>query len=485
MSLIDRFLALEEKHNLFELEAAGVCYWPWLRVQLFNDIVEQLEETSKAHAEFKDVGPRDKLKAVFSLLWNSIYRNPLWFLKQKDILVLNHTRRVFNGKYYECKYTERVLEKIPWSYCVLENPHQGRHFKPVRTKNLRCKDYIDLMQEIHLVVYCLTGSKALKGDTEERLNEVLELYEQAFGVVLEKAAWKKKAQKLIRKSLVHRKYFRKILRRVKPQLILEVVGYTFNRGVMNVLAAESGIPTVELQHGIIGEGHIAYNFAVPRQYAFFPDYIFLFGTFWKDTARFPLPEQRLIVTGAPYFEDEISKKMSEPVSQKEPRKTILFISQGTIGLPLSRFAVALSEKLDTAGFRLLYKLHPGEYSDWKKNYPELAAADIEVIDNSEQELYALLKTADAAVGVYSTAVFEALTFGCKLFIVKLFGHERMQQLYQKGLATLVGKPDELAVALQHQVVTDEQPMWKQFWTEKSLDNIVYEMNQIIGSSAAQ
>ena len=41
----------------------------------------------------------------------------------------------------------------------------------------------------------------------------------------------------------------------------------------------------------------------------------------------------------------------------------------TIGRELSKLAVELSGKIQGTDYKIIYKLHPGEYQDWKNRYP--------------------------------------------------------------------------------------------------------------------
>lgn len=59
-------------------------------------------------------------------------------------------------------------------------------------------------------------------------------------------------------------------------------------------------------------------------------------------------------------------------TNKKPKKnTILFISQKPIGRDLSKFAVALLDKLkgEKEEYRIIYKLHPAECPSWEEDLP--------------------------------------------------------------------------------------------------------------------
>jgi len=471
MSIIDKFLEFEHKNKLFEQKVDGVRFWHYLRFTLYNEIVDQKEKTGRAHVEFKHLSIAIKAVRFFNMIYGAIFRNPFWLLRKKDILVMNHARRGKVGNYYEALYTDRLLQSIPYSYTFLENPYQGHHLKPVKTKHLRYKDYIDVAQELVKNVYYKPFRRHLISEDEAlSFSVVLKNLEADFQVKLPVVVWQTKIQNIIWNYRVHKRYFKKIIKRVKPKIILEVVSYSVNRGVMNELAFELGIPTVELQHGTMGEGHLAYNFLEKFDLPSFPKYVFLFGEFWKETTRFPISNENIFVTGSPYFEERLAKYVAKKVDVNK-KKTILFVSQGTIGFELSRTAVDLANKVDLSVYKIVYKLHPGEYDGWEISYPDLASANLEVIDSNYPEMYDLFKTADYLIGVYSTAIFEALPFCNQVFIVKLFGYQRMSQLYDNGFADLIADASEIIDLLNRKYDATSNDNFEYFWEKNSLENM--------------
>lgn len=52
--------------------------------------------TESNHLSLNKTSIIKKIYLKITQVNNYIFKNPMWFLKQKDILVLNHSRRVFN-----------------------------------------------------------------------------------------------------------------------------------------------------------------------------------------------------------------------------------------------------------------------------------------------------------------------------------------------------------------------------------------------------
>lgn len=178
------------------------------------------------------------------------------------------------------------------------------------------------------------------------------------------------------------------------------------------------IPTIELQHGVMS-GSIAYNYPKKSDVKQFPDYIFVFSDYWKKCAEFPIDDKNIKVVGYPYLEEK-EKQYNKIFTEKRGRnkKVVLFLSQWTIGNELSKMAVEFSEICDEE-YEIIFKLHPGEYENWKRNYPWLEKEDkIKVIDSLKHNIYEYFAMSDYQVGVSSTAIYEDWNLGWKLIFIK-------------------------------------------------------------------
>ena len=138
------------------------------------------------------------------------------------------------------------------------------------------------------------------------------------------------------------------------------------------------------------------------------------------------------------------------------KNQILFISQGVIGKYLSKVAFDLACELKD--YKIIYKLHPGEYETWRQNYPELVEAsafdNFEVIDHSEIPLYKLLAESKYQVGAFSTAIYEGMMFGCKTFILDVPGVEYLDDLIGRGYVFKIKDVDDLNDNLESFKPTD-------------------------------
>ncbi|MDL2271193.1 CDP-glycerol glycerophosphotransferase family protein, partial [Methanobrevibacter sp. OttesenSCG-928-I08] len=243
------------------------------------------------------------------------------------------------------------------------------------------------------------------------------------------------------------KEYLKLFKLKQPKQIFVVVAYENNAVVK--AAKDLNIEVIEIQHGTISKYHLGYSYPNKtrcfngklEEIAYFPDKLLSFGDYWNNSSYFPISREHIISIGFPYFESNTKNYMGV---NKESNK-ILFISQGVIGKYLSKFAFELGEKLSS--YEIIYKLHPGEYSSWRENYKYLLDAskldNFKVIDNNNTPLYQLFAESNYQIGVFSTAIYEGLSFNCKTFVLDFPGVEYLDDLVDDGFICKINSVNEL------------------------------------------
>ena len=166
-----------------------------------------------------------------------------------------------------------------------------------------------------------------------------------------------------------------------------------------------------------------------------------FGDYWINEDTCPIYKENVIPIGFSYFESQ----SKDYIDMDSIGNQVLFISQGVIGKYLSQIAFQFAKV--QKDFKIIYKLHPGEYATWRQNYPELVEAssfdNFEVIDSSEIPLYELMAKSSYQIGAFSTAIYEGLMFNCKTFIVDVPGTEYLNDLIENNYVFKIKCVDEL------------------------------------------
>lgn len=478
--MVDEFLEFEREQNLFSVRILGTAFWPLIREELFFELQRQVLSTDAAHSKFSDLSLWEKARQGTSLLLNGAI-GMLKREKTPELLIVPHPRRVLSSGVARCIYSDAIKDSGKFSYLTFGVGSYAEAREKLLDPEYFYGDTADLKFAATSVLKKIFH-RYVKISTSDQdfLTQIAEQIEYAFNVQISGWQFAQDTHHAIAQHNILLNQYKKSLGRIKPGAVFEVIGYERRRKALNAAAKAVGIPTVEMQHGIIGKDHIAYNFGIDSVVETFPDYLFLFGRFWKDNIRAPIPADRMHVVGWPYLENATKRHALDEATVKDSRreKVILFLSQGTIGRQLSQLAAEVAPDLQAAGYQIVYKLHPGEYSRWRIEYPWLHDKNINVIDNNSHDLAHYLSRASIQIGAYSTAIYEGLAFGLQTFIVKLPGYERMYELVSSGGASVVKNATELINLILTTCGNDVQNL-SYFWEQDSLNKTVMELRKII------
>lgn len=475
---IDGFLRIEHKYNLYHLDVDGVQPWMYYRFKFWNyqickdllSLSNTLQKKSKLHRLGK------QLKSALRIILNSNIRQT----HKADIIFYAHPRRIKTDSYYECIYTDCLLDRYPQSI-VFEEPFQNQHLTPVKASHIY---YTDLFQ-IRAALYSRI-QRHLKTPKYQRIyTQIQKAFEEplkeigfTYGVPVSCDKTCADLTEIVLEIRILRKELKKVFEKIQPRLIVEVVYYNKRCMILNELAKEKGIPTIELQHGTMHAAHAAYQFpdgcGVISQ---FPDYVFVFSEYWKKCAHLPIADERIKVTGYPYFERQLNQYRKDSC-ETNGVKNIIFVSQGTIGGELSCLASELCDLLDETKYHIIYKLHPGEYVGWRDRNTNLLKRNIEVIDSLEHNIYEFFSMCSIQVGVYSTAIYEGLGFGLTTYIYDIGHADTLAELCQQGYAVYVRNAEELYA---HIIADETNPKdcGNAFWKMNALENICEEIEHLL------
>ncbi|WCG37233.1 hypothetical protein PML80_06805 [Aerococcus urinaeequi] len=468
--MITQFREFEDKNQLFTLEINGVRFWHLVRFDIYNSILNNKKGYSEAqgtrirYSKKKYVESKFKqVKYLFS--YKKILSSP-----RKDILVLDHPRKVLDeSNYYIDLYTNFLLSEYTENIMFLDEPLKNEHMSPQKDGNIFYTDIINLEYNLKKIIY----RKGTFYNNKKNINIVEDLINSInleFGIKLSSHFWNIKIIDKILFFKIACKYIEKILKHIKPKVIIEVVSYTGIRFAVNYIAKKLNIETIELQHGLIGPNHVAYNISKINELYYFPNRIFTFGDYWNEHSDIPLSSNMVEAVGFPYLE---IRKDHESV-QKD-KNSILFISQGTIGKELSKFAIEV-EKIYGEDYSIEYKLHPGEYDNWEKNYPWLLESNIRVIGDDGYDIYFYYNTAVCVIGVYSTALIEALYYDLNVLIYNTIGSEYLNDFIEFGDMNIIQNGSDISKYLN---IVQEHKNYNYYWREHPRENVIFKINQIL------
>lgn len=415
--LLSDFISLEKELKLFETRYKGIEVWPLVRDLIYFNIETQRKNYSKRAVKDKNINLY-RLAINFILVCINTIKYLVLKKQKADTLFIAHPRRKkHNGKYLDV-YTDPVGSRLNVSHQSVEPMYQLSHFRPPTTKKLLYLDAIEYWSRF----FSFITKKNLTNEEKIFWLRVKEEIERRFEVNDIEVI--KFIELEVARHQLAKPRIKKLIKVIEPSLIIEVVSYHRINKTINIIAKELNIPTAELQHGYIGSKHIAYNFPKGVRVNSFPAYLFLWGDHWRKNIQVPINGSRIISTGFEYF----NKKKSQ-LESRNHKKQILFISQGTIGPELVEHALKLLKLEEYRGYEIVFKLHPAEFSDSRKRYAHLYKTNrVNILDSSsDEDLYQLILDSSLIIGVYSTALIEALGLGKKVFVLKIPGWEALEE----------------------------------------------------------
>jgi len=468
--LESKFLKFEKDNNLFDKKIANYKFWEYIRFQIYSEIFFQ--NRGQNYQFSKKVQSKSifhSLKIALRLISNSLLFNPFWNLKKKDMIVINHSRRININGYYTDPYVDPILDKLNLSFQAFEDHDiDGKHFLPAQTKNIKYFDFFVVVKRLsYLIRY-----RDFKLSNEDKL--IFANIEKTFGVKFDYNSIKKLLANILIENKVLSKFYYRLIDKVNPKIILEVCHYTERRMMINKVAKDRGVNVIELQHGVMGRNHVAYNLKSSYGLEAFPNNIFLFGEFWKNNTNFPIPSSNIFSTGFPYIEQKISNSSK---SNNNGKKTLLFIS--SYYSDLVDLAIKISEKLNDEDYRIIYKLHPKEYNSWKYEYPHLLDSNMEVVDNNDHDIYHYFAKSDFQIGIASTAIFEGLAFKLKTFVLDLSHNPLKEELSSFSQITFIKSAQDLINNLDNKDVPNSNINY--LWGKNSLKKIHFLLDRFVNT----
>lgn len=471
--MVEKFNQFEKKYELLNRHYEGFYYWGHVRFDVYNMLIAD----GMKHVGKNLIDSRKRIKGMLSCIRNSIFRNPLLKVKNRKILFLTSPRRMKEGNTYMSIYTDDIAGAFGENAYTAEYPYTGTlvHQEPIGTPGVLYLDYIfsyyKVCSLLHKKKY--KNVQSVGKEIAEWLQVEIEDY---FGIHVD-------SQKIA--NLFANRYFRmyyelkpinRLLEKINPELVVVVCSYSRSHMPFVEAAKRKKIRVIELQHGVMGRGHPAYNYPEKANHNFFPDEIFLFSEYWKHVTRFPISEEMLITTGFPYLEKSVGKYRNEV--KKKSKTNILVISQLNCGHDLAKVITELVSLLEQRGidYHMIYKLHPSEDAKgFIERFPLLTNDRIEIIGESEKELYYYMAHSDIQIGMFSTAIYEGLYFELTTYLYETVKtKEYMVDLCEKGYARMFSTATDLLKKMDssHQESSKE---YRQFFAEGGKEKIIFEL----------
>ncbi|MBR5033777.1 MAG: hypothetical protein IKX71_00555 [Bacteroidales bacterium] len=432
---------IESKYDVMSIRYRNVSVWPYLRLYLFDGISDK--------TEIKPSVPVVKivLKSLFAY-------NPFKVFKHHDVWLFTGCER---RKRIGDKMIHRISGGISTnvdSCLMIEKPHLLLgHYKK---KEIEEKDIVSeswLLALFHLIER-LSSITRPRIENEDVIKRILAENNISFDY-----------RRYVKKLDAKRKSLRCLLRIApKPRLVLmecpyDSMGYIW-------ACRQKGIRFLELQHGVAGKSHNAYNarFYEPLMQ---PDGICVFGSeeYRYFTEEEPQYTPNVYMTGLYMLEKADEFFVNDVFGKDRERYSKVIVASGQNG-----YERQLSEFIDKVA---------GQHGDYLFVYiPRMADADLNFSASNVRiernvNIYEYLKWADIHITISSTTCLEAQYF-CTPTI--FFDYDRRASTYYGQLlkeengAVYIEDEKEFDKALE--VIQGGDFQYKEVFVHNHVDRIV-------------
>ena len=480
MNVTEKFQQFESSSDLNKFTIDGFWYYPLVKMVLYFELTGQ-KGISNVENDRRSTGVRQILRQfILGIKWK-FKSGQLHSVKY--LFVDNaRTRRKAQADRYENIYIEPIMNAFNKDDQLLfEYPTPDfAHYPDSDTIDLYFPDW-----DIFKVFLSAKLKKKKWISAEAHLTTLYELFEITFDADF--------LNDRLTKTFLFIKYFKRILKKVQPKIIILVDGYGYKQMALIYAAKELRIPTVELQHGLINMSHMAYMYSQVANRQLFADYLFTFGFYFNDLVKkysVLWENDQLIPVGFPYIELAKDRpiKLPERLQKLAASYRIIYItSQWTVGNELRDFILQLSAKLDN-DYRIFYKIHPGEKnaSEFYESFKSIK--NIELISDKTVSSLEIMKVAAIHSTVYSTSYFESVFFELPNIFIKVPEYSKNMEIFINDETTFMANNVDTYLACLDKIKNDpnlEKKLTKRrttYYQPDALSNVLNALEGILVTS---
>lgn len=436
------FFAFETNKKLFEKKHKDIFIWDIIRFDVYYELLWKLK--SKVSIKHKNSSKLLILKEIMFFIYSLLFR-------KYDVIFFTASRnKHFNGKFFD-QNLEDILVKYPKAICF---ESFERNLEKLKNKKISIHNPINVFRILFKNFY-----------RENNFTEIIDLINKEFN---SNSLTNEDLNNLIIQYQIDYKFYSLIFRFKKPKVIF-ITQNGIQKGLF-AAAKKFKIPVIEVQHGIIDEGHLSYNYCKNIDYSgnkiSLPSYFFTFSEFWAKDLYYPVNE--IINIGNSYYssQNEIDLKKSE--------KGLLVASSDIFGENLKELVIDFSLKYKLP---IYFKLHPNQYFQKEYFQDEFKEFDNVAVFTNNKTVYELLELSCAVLVIQSTVIYEALHMKKIGIILKKQTYTRHNHLTGNPNVFLIDNSNDLFDALNNNYREDDSGKYL-FFEEFKNENFLNFMKKI-------
>jgi hypothetical protein len=416
---------IEKKYSVKEILLYDEQIWPLFRAKYHLTYKEKYSK----NPEINTIRKKSFIKKII-LLKNILYGWINWFHRYDYIFISTSRegiKKLIKGKYYD-RLIDPIIKELKINKCLyIEKPY-GNHYPIKKIHKKHIVSYYPILFISYILEKLIIKNVNLNG------KDILNFIKKEYRINLND-------DKIIKFYLAQYNVFKFIFKHLKPKAIFIVCYYT-NFGAIRA-AKELGIKVIEVQHGIIGKEHPAYNIDVEISKKLFPDYILTFGKQDVDNfiGSYFINPKDAIPIGSYYIEYLKSEFVQDKSLYKKIDKFRSSIGV-TLQFTIENQTIEFIREAAILDPSLLFILIPR--LPVTRDYTN-ASLPVNVWVLLDRDFYELMMYMDYHATVYSTCALEAPSFGLQNIMINInnLSKEYFKNTLSDEITTYVNTPQEL------------------------------------------
>lgn len=444
MDLITDFVSLEQAADMFSVREQGIPIWWFIRQRAYALLRQKATGIDSLRKTADSLRPVQSLSMGLDAFAKG-FINPYRSSKILALSMSSARRHLTeNGHAFDVFFD--FLSHVPdCDYAVMEFPDRTPHSVRPYSSKVFYGDWIsargNLARRFAVGYSCKGAQVEIRDKFLHMARDVgVEIpFQEADSLVSREAAFVRSTMPLARTAIGV----------IKPRIVLVECGYAPSHMVVQIAAKELGIPVLEMQHGLISDQSLGYQFGIRNDSSLedspFPDKILVFGDHFKHllVTNPHIREDMIVSVGYPYLWLFLQDRQS---LSRAMRESVLITSQPGLGGFWSDFAVEVARK---TGRRVTIKPHPAEMDRIGSIFGNALASGLVDVIADQSSLYDLFPRTEFHLSVWSTSHLEAIAFGLKDIVVCAGGMEDQFTFLKELGLPFASNPDEVVQIMRN------------------------------------
>lgn len=262
-----------------------------------------------------------------------------------------------------------------------------------------------------------------------------------------------------------------IIKLKNPKFMIYEDDSTFSYAIS--VANRAGVTTIDCQHAMQSGQNILYRHNQSHINDNYRDYlssnVMTYGDYWN---KYFTQSYSVISVGNPYF--EIMRDKVHNVTKS--LNTILFISDAANTREKFEDLIRHIAK-EIPSISIYIKLRNEEYENWREFYSQdiQCLKNVFFIDDNKKDLYYYLKKANYVIGTNSTVLVEALAFS-NVIVIKHGWYIEMLDWIENGNMLLAEDKDHLTSIFKNKIEPNNPVDIEKIFKSNAIENYSHEIN---------